>query len=137
MMDSLNSVIAVIVLAAAGLALIVLYNLSNISITERVREIATIKVLGFYPKETALYIFRESTFLTAFGALVGLALGRLLHAFVMHQIQVEMVYFQLRISWFSYVIAFALTMVFAGIVNFIMYFKIKNIDMIDSLKVMD
>ena len=137
MMDSLNSVIAVIVLAAAGLALIVLYNLSNISITERVREIATIKVLGFYPKETALYIFRESTFLTAFGALIGVALGRLLHAFVMHQIQVEMVYFQLRISWFSYVIAFALTMVFAGIVNFIMYFKIKNIDMIDSLKVMD
>lgn len=137
MMDSLNSVIAVIVLAAAGLALIVLYNLSNISITERIREIATIKVLGFYPKETALYIFRESTFLTAFGALIGLALGRLLHAFVMHQIQVEMVYFQLRISWFSYVIAFALTMVFAGIVNFIMYFKIKKIDMIDSLKVMD
>ena len=137
MMDSLNSVIAVIVLAAAGLALIVLYNLSNISITERVREIATIKVLGFYPKETALYIFRESTFLTAFGALLGLALGRLLHAFVMYQIQVEMVYFQLRISWFSYLIAFALTMVFAGIVNFIMYFKIRKINMIDSLKVMD
>ena len=137
MMDSLNSVIAVIVLAAAGLALVVLYNLSNISITERVREIATIKVLGFYPKETALYIFRESTFLTAFGAMIGLALGKLLHAFVMHQIKVEVVFFQLRISWFSYVIAFALTMVFAGIVNLVMYFKIKKIDMIDSLKVMD
>lgn len=137
MMDSLNSVIAVIVLAAAGLALVVLYNLSNISITERVREIATIKVLGFYPKETALYIFRESTFLTAFGAMIGLALGKLLHAFVMNQIKVEVVFFQLRISWFSYLIAFALTMIFAGVVNLVMYFKIKKIDMIDSLKIMD
>ena len=69
--------------------------------------------------------------------MIGLALGKLLHAFVMHQIKVEVVFFQLRISWFSYVIAFALTMIFAGIVNLVMYFKIKKIDMIDSLKVMD
>lgn len=136
MMNSLDSVIAVVCLAAAGLALIVLYNLSNISITERVREIATIKVLGFYPHETALYIFRESMILTAFGAAIGLGLGRLLHAFVMHQIKVEMVYFHLRITWYSYLIAFALTMFFACLVNLIMYFKIRRINMIDSLKSM-
>ena len=137
MMNSLDSVIAVVCLAAAGLALIVLYNLSNISITERVREIATIKVLGFYPHETALYIFRESMFLTAFGAAVGLGLGRLLHAFVMYQIKVEMVYFHLRITWYSYLISFGLTMLFACLVNLIMYFKIRRINMIDSLKSME
>ncbi|MDD7348162.1 MAG: ABC transporter permease [Clostridiales bacterium] len=137
MMNSLDSVIAVICLAAAGLALIVLYNLSNISITERVREIATIKVLGFYPHETALYIFRESTFLTAFGAAIGLGLGHLLHAFVMHQIKVEMIYFHLRIAWYSYLISFGLTMLFACLVNLIMYFKIRRINMIDSLKSME
>lgn len=134
MMNSLNSVIVVICLAAAGLAFIVLYNLSNISITERIREIATIKVLGFYPLETALYILREIIFLAALGALVGLGLGRGLHQFVMDQIKVEMIFFPLRISWYSYIYSFLLAMAFAYIINAIMYLKIKKIDMIESLK---
>lgn len=134
MMNSLNSVIVVICLAAAGLAFIVLYNLSNISITERIREIATIKVLGFYPLETALYILREIAFLTALGALVGLGLGRGLHQFVMDQIKVEMIFFPLRISWYSYIYSFLLAMFFAYIINAIMYLKIRKIDMIESLK---
>ncbi|MBP5733365.1 MAG: FtsX-like permease family protein, partial [Lachnospiraceae bacterium] len=102
MMKSMDLIVVVIIICAAGLAFIVLYNLTNINITERIREIATIKVLGFYSGETALYVFRENILLTILGAFVGLLMGKWLHAFVMHEIKVEMVTFGVRISPISF-----------------------------------
>lgn len=137
MMDSLDAVIAVIILSAGLLAFIVLYNLTNINILERIREIATIKVLGFYPKETSLYVFRENIFLTIMSALVGLGLGKFLHKFVMDQIQVDLIFFQVRISWPSYIYAFLITLAFTALVNFILYFKLQRVNMIESLKAVE
>ncbi len=137
MMGSLDSVVALVIFSAGALAFIVLYNLTNINITERVREIATIKVLGFYPVETALYVFRENFFLTLMGAGAGLGLGKLLHAFVMTRIKVDLIYFQIRISPWSYLAAVAITLAFAGFVNFIFYFKLKRISMTESLKAVE
>lgn len=134
MMSSLDYIVALVVFCAGTLAFIVLYNLTNINITERVREIATLKVLGFYSGETASYVFRENLILTALGALVGLPLGKLLHSYVMSQIRVDGICFDVRVLVLSYVISVALTMVFACIVNSVMYFKIKKIDMTESLK---
>ena len=134
MLDSMNYIAAVCILCAGALAFIVLFNLININITERVREIATLKVLGFYRWETASYVIRENFILTIVGALVGLGLGKLLHAFVMSQIQIDLVYFDVRVSPLSYLIAFGLTIVFAGIVDLIMTFKLDRINMADSLK---
>lgn len=134
MMKSLDYVIALVIISAGALAFIVLYNLTNINITERVREIATIKVLGFYPKETSAYVFRENFFLTGISALVGLILGKALHAFVMSQIQVDMLSFDVRISTVSYVLAVVLTFVFAAAVNLAMYYKLEKISMTESLK---
>lgn len=134
MMSSLNYVIILIVISAGLLAFIVLYNLTNINITERIREIATIKVLGFYPGETASYVFRENVILTAIGGLVGLILGYFLHAFVMARIDIDMVSFDVQILPKSYLFSFLLTFVFAGIVNGVMYFKLEKINMAESLK---
>lgn len=134
MMKSLDYVIALVIICAGALAFIVLYNLTNINITERIREIATIKVLGFYPGETSSYVFRENLFLTAISALVGLGLGKWLHAFVMYNIQVDMLHFDVRVSWLSYVLAVVLTFVFALIVNLAMYYKLDRISMTESLK---
>ena len=119
------------------LAFIVLYNLTNINITERVREIATIKVLGFNQKETGAYVFRENLVLTAIGALVGLPLGRWLHAFVMNQIQIDMVSFDIRVEPMSYIFSVALTFAFACLVAVLMYFKLDKINMAESLKSVD
>ncbi len=134
MMFSLNYVIILVVVSAGLLAFIVLYNLTNINITERIREIATIKVLGFYPGETASYVFRENVILTAIGALVGLVLGKFLHAFVMARIDIDMISFDVKILPVSYLFSFLLTLVFAGIVNGVMYFKLEKINMAESLK---
>lgn len=134
MMKSLDYVIALVIICAGALAFIVLYNLTNINITERIREIATIKVLGFYPGETSSYVFRENIFLTAISALVGLGLGKWLHAFVMDNIQVDLLHFDVRIGWLSYVLAVVLTFVFAFIVNLAMYYKLDRISMTESLK---
>lgn len=134
MMSSLNYVIILVVVSAGLLAFIVLYNLTNINITERIREIATIKVLGFYPGETASYVFRENLILTALGALTGLVLGYFLHTFVMAHIDIDMVSFDVKILPVSYVFSFLLTFVFAGIVNGVMYFKLEKINMAESLK---
>lgn len=134
MMVSLDAVIILIVLSAGILAFIVLYNLTNINITERIREIATIKVLGFYSKETATYVFREIFFLTGISSLVGLLVGKLLHTFVMTQIRVDMIFFDTRIVPMSYVYSIALTFVFSAIVCFVMYFKLKRVNMTESLK---
>lgn len=134
MMDGLLFVVAAIILCAGLLALIVLYNLNNINIAERIREIATLKVLGFYPRETADYVFRENLILTGTGAMFGLLLGVGLHAFVMNAIKVDMMYFQPYISPLSYVVAIAITFVFAIVVNLIMRRRIDGIDMAGALK---
>lgn len=134
MMDGLLFVVAAIILCAGLLAFIVLYNLTNINISERIREIATLKVLGFYPHEAAEYVFRENLILTALGAAFGLALGVALHAFVMNAIKVDMMYFKPHISILSFVIAIVMTFVFAFIVNLMMRRRIDNIDMAGALK---
>lgn len=134
MMSSLTAVVLLIILCAGALAFIVLYNLTGIHITERIREIATIKVLGFYPGETASYVFRESFLLTAVGALVGLPLGTWLLHFVVHQINVATVYFEVRISPSGYLLSFVVTFVFALLVALVMSRRLRRISMTESLK---
>ncbi len=134
MMQSMDYIVALIILCAGGLAFIVLYNLTNINITERLREIATIKVLGFYPKETADYVFRENLILTGFGAAVGMLLGKLLHWFIMYNINIEMISFKDSIATLSYCLSFLLTFVFAMFVNGVMFFKLEKVNMAESLK---
>lgn len=134
MIQSLDLIILVLIVCAGLLAVVVLYNLTNINIAERVREIATIKVLGFYSLETANYIYREITALTVIGAAAGLALGNVFATFVVESIQMDNVMFPKYVSFWSYMFSFALTIVFSLAVNFIMYFKMKKINMVESLK---
>lgn len=134
MMDNLTVIIAVMIIAAGLLAFIVLYNLNNINITERRRELATLKVLGFYDGELAAYVYRENVILTILGVLFGLVLGTVLHFFVMRTIETEYVMFGLEIHFLSYLFSALLTLLFAAIVNFIMYFRLKKVDMVESLK---
>ena len=137
MMSSLNYIVILVVVCAAALAFIVLYNLTNINITERIREIATVKVLGFTLRETASYALSENLVLSAIGALVGLPLGRALHAFVMAQIKVDMVIFDVRVTALSFCISVALTLLFAYLVNLFMLRKIDRINMAESLKTIE
>ncbi len=137
MMTSLDYIVLLVLGCAAALAFIVIYNLTNINITERVREIATIKVLGFYKKETSTYVFRENVLLTFVGAMVGLALGVVLHRFIMECIKIDMVTFDVHINPISYVYSVALTMFFALCVNKMMAGKLERISMTESLKSVD
>lgn len=134
MLGNLNVIIAVMILAAGLLAFIVLYNLNNINITERRRELATLKVLGFYPGELAAYVYRENVILTLFGTVLGMGLGFVLHWFVMQTVETETVMFGAEMRFTSYLFAVLLTIVFAVLVNALMYFRMKKIDMIESLK---
>ena len=134
MMDALDLVVWVIVFCAGLLAAIVLYNLTNININERIREIATIKVLGFNASETAAYVFKENLSLSAIGSIVGLGLGYLLLIFVMDQIKIDMVWFKALITPASYVWSVTLTMLSACVVDFIFYFKLEKINMAEALK---
>ena len=129
MMDSLNEIVLVVILCAAMLAFIVIYNLTNINITERLREIATLKVLGFYAGETAMYVFREILVLTGFGIIAGLFMGYGLHRYVMYNINVEAVTFDTKILPQSYLYGVALTFLFAFLVDFVLYFKLERIKM--------
>lgn len=131
---SLNIVVLLIILCAGALAFIVLFNLININIGERIREIATIKVLGFYDGESSAYVFREVNMLTALGALLGLPFGKLLHAFVMQQIHTAGICFDVRIAPLSYCYSLALTALFALLVRLTMSRKLKRINMSESLK---
>ena len=108
--------------------------MTNINITERVREIATIKVLGFYPSETNAYVFRENIVLTAIAALVGLPVGKWFHTFVMNEIQVDLLSFDVHVEPRSYLLALVMTFAFALIVNCAMYFRLNKINMAESLK---
>ena len=111
-----------------------MYNLTNINITERLREIATLKVLGFYPLETAVYVFRENLILTFFGIFAGLFMGYGLHRYVMFNINVEVVTFDTKILPMSYLYGVALTIVFALLVDLVFFFKLERIKMAESLK---
>ncbi len=137
MMSSLDYIVYTIIICAGALAFIVLYNLTNINITERIREIATIKVLGFNKKETASYVFRENTVLTFIGAILGLFLGNLLHRFVMSKIVVDMVFFDVHIEKQSYLFSFLLTLLFSLLINRLMSGKLEKINMAESLKSVD
>lgn len=134
MMESLRYIVVVVVVCAAALAFIVLYNLTNINITEREREIATIKVLGFYDSETNRYVFRENIILTVLGALVGLPMGKALHAYVMSQIRIDLMCFDVRVAPGSYLLSAALTLAFGLLVNLALRRKIRAIDMAQALK---
>ncbi|MCM1058516.1 MAG: ABC transporter permease [Firmicutes bacterium] len=137
MMKSLDLIVLVVILCAGGLAFIVLYNLTNINITERIREIATVKVLGFFRRETESYVFRENILLTVLGMLPGLLLGRFLHAFVIAQIQVDMMAFDVRIRPVSYLYSALLTFGFAWLVDRFLGRKLEEISMTESLKSVD
>lgn len=132
--DSLDAIVILLIVCAGGLAFVVLYNLANINITERVREIATIKVLGFYDGETSAYIYRENLISTLVGIIVGLAAGKILHYFVVITSEVDLVLFNRQLVWWAYVLGALLTLAFAFIVNLVLHFKLKKIDMVESLK---
>ena len=134
MMDALDAVIVLIVICAGLLAGIVLYNLTNINIKERIREIATIKVLGFNARETGSYVFKENLALTAMGTFLGLFGGKWLHAAVMGYVRIDMVWFGNIIHFKSYVISAVLTIVAALIVDAVMYFQLEKINMAEALK---
>lgn len=134
MISSLNYVVIVMVVCAAALAFVVLYNLTNINIAERKREISTLKVLGFKNSETSAYIYRENILLTLVGIAVGLVLGVMLLRFVIVTVEIDMVMFGRKIYAGTFIIATVLTALFAAIVNIVMHFRIKKIDMVESLK---
>ncbi len=131
---SLNIVVWVLIISAGALAFVVLYNLNNININERRRELATIKVLGFYNKELAAYVYRENIILTIIGTLVGIGLGILLHRYVITTVEVDLVMFGRNIDPSSFLYSIALTFLFSAFVNFVMYFKLRRINMVESLK---
>ena len=134
MMSALDMVVWVIVFSAGLLAVTVLYNLTNININERIREIATIKVLGFNASETSAYVFKENMALTVIGSIFGLGLGYLLLLFVMDQIKIDSVWLRAVIKWESYGLSIALTLLAACVVNFLFYFKLEKINMAEALK---
>lgn len=134
MMESLNYIVWLVIACACALAFVVMYNLSNINITERNREIATIKVLGFYPFETYRYVFRENIIITMISGVVGLPAGILLHRFVMGQIKIEAVSFHVQILPLSYVYALIVTFGLTLLVNGILTVKIDRVHMAESLK---
>lgn len=134
MLQSLNLVIVVLIVSAGLLAFVVLYNLNNINITERRRELATLKVLGFYDTEVSSYVYRENIMLTIFSIAVGIVLGALLHRFVITTVEVDAVMFGRVVKWQSYLYSALFTTAFSLFVNWVMYYKLKKIDMVESLK---
>ncbi len=134
MVSSMNMIVLVMIVCAGALAIVVLYNLTNINLAERNREISTIKVLGFNYKETASFVYRENIILTIFGIAVGLILGVWLWQFVVDTVEVDAIMFGKNIHVLSYFLAALLTGFFSLVVNFIMYFRIKSINMVESLK---
>lgn len=134
MLDGMNYIVLVVLICAGALAFIVLYNLTNISIIERQREIATVKVLGFYKREAERYVFRENIMLTVLGLIVGYPMGYLLHAYVMEQIRIDMITFDTRIAPITLLYAAGLTMLFSVIVNLSMRPRIRSIHMAEALK---
>ena len=135
--QSLNTVVLVMIICAGLLAFVVLYNLTNINISERIREIATIKVLGFYDKETSNFVFRENIILMLIGMLAGAALGVVLHHFVVASAEMDIVMFGRTLTYLNYLFAGLLTVLFTVVVNYVMHFRLQKIDMVESLKSLD
>ena len=133
-MERVDFVVVIIILAAAALAMVVLFNLSNINITERQRELATIKLLGFYDKEVSAYVYRENIVLTVFGILVGCFMGHWLHIYLVRSTEIDLMMFGRQTAPSAYVYAAILTMLFSVLVNVLAHFKMKKIDMVESLK---
>ena len=133
-LSSLDAVVVMLIICAGFLATVVLYNLANINITERRRELATLKVLGFYDSETSAYIYRENIVGTLLGILAGFGLGAILHHFVVITSEVDIVMFNRSLVWYSYVFSAVITIVFAALINILMHFKIRRIDEVESLK---
>ena len=134
MISSINLVTYVLILSAAALTFVVLYNLINVNVSERIREIATIKVLGFFDKEVASYVYRENVVISIIGSLAGLILGRGLHLYIMKTIEMDNVMFGDAVRPVSYVYSFVLTMIFALFVNLVMYNRLRKVPMVESLK---
>ena len=134
MLGSLDIITLVIIIAAGGLAFIVLFNLNNININERRRELATLKVLGFYDIEVSQYIYRENIIITIAGILIGVVLGGILHNFVITTAEVDMVMFGRDVKVLSYIKCAVITSIFAIIINLSMHFKLKKVEMATSLK---
>ena len=133
-MERVDFVVVIIILAAAALAMVVLFNLSNINITERQRELATIKLLGFYDSEVSAYVYRENIVLTVFGILLGCFMGHWLHIYLVRSTEIDLMMFGRQTEWTAYVYAAILTMLFSVLVNVLAHFKMKKIDMVESLK---
>ncbi len=133
-LKSLDYVVLVLIISAGLLAFVVLYNLTNINVTERIREIATIKVLGFYDREVSSYIYRENILLTLMGIAFGLFGGIFLHRFVVSQAEIDVVMFGREVGWFGYMMSALLTAVFSLLVNLVLHFRLKHISMVESLK---
>lgn len=133
-MGNMNFVVWILIISAGLLAFVVLYNLSNVNISERIRELATIKVLGFYDKEVYKYVTRETIILTVIGIIIGLVGGYFLNMFIIQTCELDMFMFDKRVSNLSYLYSAVITALFAIIVNIATYFSLKKIDMIESLK---
>lgn len=134
LLSKIDYIVIVLIISAGLLAFIVLYNLTNINITERQKEIATIKVLGFYDKEVSAYVYRETIILSLIGTLTGLIFGIFLHSFVVKVAEIDAIMFGREIYPLSYIFSVILTMVFSILVNIVMYKKLRKIDMVESMK---
>ena len=134
MLSTLDAVILVLIISAGMLAFVVLYNLNNINITERQRELATLKVLGFYDGEVSQYVLRENVILTVLGIMFGAVFGILIHRYVITTVEVDAVMFGRNIKLLSFLYSGILTSIFSIVVNGVMHFKLKTIDMVESLK---
>ncbi len=132
--NSMNLVMVVIIVAAGSLAFVVLYNLNNINVSERIRELSTIKVLGFFNNEVTMYISRENIILTLLGVITGSVLGKLLHKFIINTAETDTMMMYPNISIVSYILSALLTILFSVIVMFLMHIKLKKVNMIDALK---
>lgn len=136
-LEGVDYAVVVVVVAAAALAFVVLYNLTNINITERLRELATLKVLGFNDHEMSQYVYRENIFLTIFGILLGLVMGKLLHRWLVMTVEIEMAMFYRQAEPLSYILAAILTVAFSLLVNVAAKKRLRKIDMVESLKTVE
>ena len=134
MLSSIDSIVAILIIAAASLAFVVLYNLSNINISERKREIATLKVLGFYPSEVDKYINRETVLLTILGIGIGLLFGSYLSHFIISTCEPDYIMFDRHVYTLSYFYSLFITVIFTIIVTIVTHFNLKKINMVTSLK---
>lgn len=134
MSSLLRPIILILILLSGILSFVVLYNLTNINVSERIRELSTIKVLGFYNNEVTMYVVRENIILTIVGIIIGYGVGNLLTAYILNQAATEQVIFPLTIHWFGYIVATLLMIIFTAIVMLVTHRKLKHIDMIGALK---